>query len=198
MSASWRSLTLSSYLAGKLHRRLDVHLDDVRNARLGHGHADELAGELHRDLVVGDEDELRLARHLAHEVAEALGVGIVERGIHLVEEAEGRRVELEEREDERDRGERLLAAREELDRLILLAWRLREDLQASVEHLLAGEPQACLPAAEERREHLLEVRVDRVEGFLQELARLAVDALDRGLQRLHRLREVGGLRVEEE
>ena len=167
------------------------------DARLGHGHTDQLLGELHGDLVVRDEEELRLARHLAHEVAEALGVGIVERRVDLVEQAEGRGIELEEREDERDRGERLLAARQELDRLVLLPRGLREHLQAGVEDLLARELEARVAAAEERREHLLEVRVDRVERLLQELARLAVDALDRALQRLDGLQEVGCLRVEE-
>ena len=52
---------------------------------------------------------------LLHQVAEALGVGVVQRRVHLVEQAERRRVELEQREHERDRGERLLAAGEQVD-----------------------------------------------------------------------------------
>jgi hypothetical protein len=39
---------------------------------------------------VGDEQELRLRRHLAHQVAEALGVRVVERRVDLVQQAEGR------------------------------------------------------------------------------------------------------------
>ena len=96
-----------------------------------------------------------------------LGVRVVERRVHLVQQAERRRVQLEEREHERDRGERLLAAREQLDRLVLLARGLREHLHAGVEDLLAGQVQARVAAAEERREHLLEVLVHHVERGLQ-------------------------------
>ena len=41
-------------------RRVHVDRDDARDALLLHRHADQLLGHLHRDLVVADEQELRL------------------------------------------------------------------------------------------------------------------------------------------
>src|SRR5687767_4844871 len=89
-SASWRSVTSSPrrrpgsnrapafagatiapscrLLPRQLHRGLDIHFHDPRDAGLGHGHAHELLRELHGDLVVRDEEELRLRRHLAHQL----------------------------------------------------------------------------------------------------------------------------------
>src|SRR4249920_1536897 len=62
-------------------RLLDVHGHHARHALLGHRHADELGGDLHRDLVVADEQELGLVGHLADEAAESLGVGVVAVGL---------------------------------------------------------------------------------------------------------------------
>src|SRR5690606_38121758 len=119
--------------------------------------------------------------------AVALGIGVVERRVDLVEQAERRRIELEQREHERDRRQRLLAARQQVDRRVALAGRLREHLDAGVEDLVAGKDQARLAAAEELGEQLAEVTVDRVVGLLQQLARLAIDLADRVLDRVDRL-----------
>ena len=115
----------------------------------------------HGDLVVGDEQELRLARHLLHQLAEALGVGVVQRRVDLVQQAERRRIQLEQREHQRDRGERLFAAREQLDRLVLLARRRAITCRPASR---ISSPVSCrlrLAAAEQRREHFAEMLVDR-------------------------------------
>ena len=104
-----------------------------------------------------------------HHPAEAAGVGIVERRVDLVQQAERRRIQLEQREHERDGGERLLAAGQQVDRRVALARRLRDDLHAGIEDFLAGEHEPRLTAAEERREELGEILVDRFERLLQEL-----------------------------
>ena len=52
-------------------------------------------------------------RHPVEQVAEALDIGVVERRIDLVEHADRRRVGQEQGEDQRDRGQRLLAARQQ-------------------------------------------------------------------------------------
>jgi hypothetical protein len=76
--------------------------------------------------------------------------------------------------------------------------RLRHDLDAGVEHVLAlGERQARLPAVEEAREVLLEALVHRVEGLAEALAARPVDARDRLAQRFDRRLEIGLLLVEE-
>src|SRR4051812_34285443 len=148
-SPSCRSLmSLSGRLAffPQLQRFADVDRHHARYALLLHRHADELVRHLHGDLVVADEQELRLARHLLHQLAEALGIGVVERRVDLVEQAERRRVELEEREHQGDRRQRLLAARQQVDAGVLLARGARDDLHAAVQDLLAGHDQPRLAA----------------------------------------------------
>src|SRR3954471_3034499 len=178
-------------------RFLDIHRDDPGHAGLRHGDADQLLGHLHRDLVVADEQELRLRRHLAYQVAEALRVAVVEWCIDLVEQAKRRRVELKQRKDERDRRERLLAARKQVDAGVALAGGMRHHLHAGVEDFLAGHDQLRLAAAEQRGEQHAEMLVHHFEGLAQQLARLAVDLADRVLKGAHRLLEVRGLRVKE-
>src|SRR3546814_10201189 len=71
------------------------------HARLAHGNAGQLLRGLHRRLVVGDKQELYLLAHLRDHGGEAADVGLVERRVDLVEQAERRRVELEDREHQR-------------------------------------------------------------------------------------------------
>src|SRR6188472_3167294 len=88
---SWKSVMKSGgELLPDAQRFVDVDGDDARYARLGHGHPDQLLGHLHRDLVMADEQELRLRRHAFDELAEAGGVRVVARRIHLIEQAERR------------------------------------------------------------------------------------------------------------
>src|SRR3954462_3968455 len=164
---SWRrevGLKSGGELLPDAQRLVDVDGDHARHARLGHRHPDKLLGHLHRDLVVADEQELRLRRHALDQLAEARGVRVVERSVDLIEQAEGRRVELEHGKHERNGGECLLAAGQEMDAGIALARRLRHDLHAGVQYFLAGHDQLRFAAAEERREKRAEVLVDGLEG----------------------------------
>src|SRR5439155_14720490 len=99
--------------------------------------------------------------------------------------------------DQRNRRQRFLAAREEMDAGIALARRLCHDLHPGVEDLLPGHDELRFAAAEERREKRAEVAVDGFERLAQELALLAGGPAHRVLQRLHRLLEVRGLRIGE-
>ena len=66
-------------------------------------------------VVVGDDDEACIGalEHGLEEIAEALDIVIVERGVDLVEHADGRRIGQKHREDQGHGGERLLAAGEQ-------------------------------------------------------------------------------------
>src|SRR5262249_17519052 len=151
----------------------------------------ERVGGLHAALVVRDDNELRRVRELLEEPREAAHVGLVERRIHLVEEAERRGLVAEDREEERDGGERLLPSREEHMALQAVAGRLDVDLQAAVERVLVlHQPDVAPPTAEEQRERLVEVVADRLEGLDEALARGAVDAADGLLEGLDRVGEV--------
>ena len=72
---------------------------------------------------------LELVEH-PHEAAD---VRVVERRVHLVEQAERARLREEDAEQQRQRDERALAAREQVDALRALAARRRVDLDVAVE-----------------------------------------------------------------
>src|SRR4029079_5549043 len=95
--------------------------DDLRDAVAAHRDAVEDVRRLHGALLVRDHDELGPVGVAAEQLDEPRDVGIVERGLDLVEEGERARVGEEEREEDRDRAERLLAAREQRQPRDLLA-----------------------------------------------------------------------------
>ena len=96
--------------------------------------------------------------HPLEHLDEPADVGIVERRVDLVEQAERARAVLEDREHQRHRGQRLLAARQQLHALQPLARRLGDDVDAALELIvLVEQRQAGAAAAEQRRERLLEV-----------------------------------------
>ena len=146
---------------------------------------------------MADVQELGVGRHALHQIAEALGIRVIQRRVHLIEQAERRRIELEHGKHQRQRGECLLAAGKQVDRGGFLARRLGDDLHAGIENFLSRHEQARLAATEQAGEHLAEMPVHGVEGLLQHFARLAVNAAYRRIQRFQRQVEVGRLRIQE-
>jgi hypothetical protein len=155
-----------------------------------------MLGDLHRHLVVTDENELHLLRHRAYQLAEAPDIGIVERGVDLVEHTEGRRVELEDGEHQGYGGQGLLAAREQVDAGVALAGRARHDCHPGFEQILVGQFQIGLSTAEQTRKELLEALIDLIIGLFETAAGLAVDLADRLLQGLQRTGDVVVLGIE--
>jgi hypothetical protein len=84
----------------------------------------------------------------------------------------------------------------QVDRRVPLAGRLRHDLHARIEDLLAGQHELCLTAAEQHGKEACEILVDAVEGLLQELPRLAVDLPNGILERRHGFGQIRGLRIQ--
>ena len=129
-----------------------------------HGHADELLGHFHGDFVVADEQELRLFGHRGHQLGVALGVGVIQRRVHLVEQAKRRGVQVEDGKHQGDSGQRFLPAREQRNRLVLFARRLGDDLHARVQNFLARHHQAGIATAKQLGEHAAKMFVHGVEG----------------------------------
>ena len=131
--------------------------DHLRHAVAAHADAVEAVGRVHRALLVGDDDELGAVGVAAHELEEAVDVEVVERGLDLVEDVERARAREEHGEHERERDERLLAARQQRQPLHRLAGRRDLDLDArllglgrsSASALLGGRasPSACASAS---------------------------------------------------
>ena len=91
-------------------------------------------------------------------------VHVVERGLHLVHQVEGRRPGAEHREQVRQRGERTLTAGEQRQAAHVLARRTRLHLDPGVEQVVGvGEREPPRPAGEQRGEELREVAAHVVE-----------------------------------
>jgi hypothetical protein len=134
---------------------------------------------------VRDDDELRLLLELVEHPHVAPDVLIVERRVDLVQQAEGTRLRQEDAEQQRQRHEVALAARQEVNALRALAARRRMDLDVAIQRRVGVlELEVALATAEQRHEDLTEVLADLRERRHEQLARGRVDLADRQRQRL--------------
>ena len=104
--------------------------DDLGDAVVAHRDPVQRVGRLHRALLVGDHDELRALGVAAQQAQEAVDVEVVQRRLHLVQHVERARAGQEDREQEGQRGQRLLAARQQRQALHRLAGGRHLDLHA--------------------------------------------------------------------
>ena len=95
---------------------------------LGHRDAEQAVHARHGDRVVGDGDEAGVGAlaHRLEQIAKTLDIIVIERRVDLVEHTDRRRVGEKHSEDERKRGQRLLAAGEKGQGLRLLTRRLAD------------------------------------------------------------------------
>ena len=108
---------------------------------------------------------------------------IVQRRVDLVEEAEWARLGKKYSEQERERDQRFLAARQKMDPLCALAARRRVDLDVPFERgLRILEAQIALTAAEESHEDVAEVLTHLDERLEEKLTSRGVDLTDGLLQ----------------
>ena len=106
-------------------------------------------------------------------------VDVVERRLDLVHHVERRRAAAEHGEQERERGEAALTARQQRQLLHVLAARLGLDLDAGVEQVVGhGQLELARAAGEERREQVGEVLADVGERRGEHRLDLLVDRLD--------------------
>src|ERR1019366_6056034 len=123
---------------------------------------------------------------------------LVQGRVELVEQAERRGLHQVEREEERDRGQGPLPAREERDALEPRAGRLRDDLYPALEDVVRlDEVDGGAAAPEQRVERVLEVLAYLREGDLELPLRGLVDLVDRGDELGLRLAQVVALRPQE-
>src|SRR6266849_4802280 len=100
-----------------------THADELGDAGLLHRHAIKHAAHLHGLAVVGDDDELGLAAHLADQAREAPDVGFIERRVDFIKDAEGAWLIAEDGNEECQRGHGFFAAGEQQHVLQALARR---------------------------------------------------------------------------
>ena len=95
MTERFNSILL--YLRNQFRVNLfQIEFEQFGDAVLLHGDAVEDVGGLHGAAAVGDDDELGLVAHPAQVLREADDIGIIQRGLDLVEDAEGRGVDGED------------------------------------------------------------------------------------------------------
>src|SRR5436853_4527862 len=123
---------LEAALARLAVRRGQAAGDHLRDAVAAHAHAVQAVGGVHRPALVGHDDELGSVAVAAQQLQEAVDVGVVERGLDLVEDVERARAREEDGEQECQRDQRLLAARHEGEPLGRLACRRHLDLYARI------------------------------------------------------------------
>lgn len=101
-------------------------------------HRDTVQGVryLHGSLLVRDNNELRRLLQLLEDGEQARQVHVVQGGLDLVHHVERRRARLKDRDQERNRGQGTLAARQQRQTLHLLAGGPSLNLDASREHVL--------------------------------------------------------------
>jgi hypothetical protein len=89
-------------------------------------------------VIMGDGKKARLglATHSVEQIAEAFDIGVVERRIHFVENADRRRIGQKDREDQRQRGQRLFAAGQKRHDLRLFPWRPGEVFEPGLKRIV--------------------------------------------------------------
>src|SRR5438105_2581418 len=112
----------------ELHVSLEAHTEHRADAVCIDGDAPQDVRCGHRDVVVGDDDELLQLREPAQQAGEAHHVAVVERSVNFVEHVKRARVDLLKGEHGGERGHRPLTARQQPQRAQPLSRRLREDL----------------------------------------------------------------------
>ena len=116
-------------------------------------------------------NELSLVGVLLYVVGEHRDVDLVERRLDLVEDTEGRGVNVENSEEQGDTYECLLTAGEKRKILDYLSGRCDVDVDTAVENVIGiGEHQLCVTAAEKLTEYALERRID-LSHYFNELSR---------------------------
>lgn len=79
---------------GKKSNQLpQIHWDHSTHARLDHGDAIDNICAGHGALVMGHDDKLALMAELLDDLVELVNIGIVKRGIHLIENTERSRLQ---------------------------------------------------------------------------------------------------------
>ena len=89
---------------------LQVQFEQFGDTVLLHGDTIQHVGGLHGAPAVGDDDELRLIAHPAQVLGKPAHVGVIQRGLDLVQNAERSRVDGQNRKVDADGHQRLLAA----------------------------------------------------------------------------------------
>jgi hypothetical protein len=147
---------------------------------------------------VCNDHELCVLLEFLKKADEAADIRLVERGVHLVENAEGRRLDEIDSEEKRQGCERSLPTRKKVDSLRPLpAWR-RMDLDCGLEGVVGiGKPEVALASLEEALKGQTEIVSHCAERLGEETGCGLVDLPDRLPQVVPSLHEVLSLLGEE-
>ena len=108
-----------------------------------------MVGSLHRALIVRNHDKLRPLLQLADQRSEGSQTKFVQRRVDFVHDTEGTWIKQEKRKNQRHRGERFFATREQSNLFNFFAGWLHHNRDARFEHVVGGDQfQMGLAAAQ--------------------------------------------------
>ncbi|MBG9885587.1 hypothetical protein ABE10_03080, partial [Bacillus toyonensis] len=158
----------------------------------------ERVGDLHRPLLVGDDQQLRALPELFEHGEKTPEVRVVQGCLDLVQDVERAGTCFEDRHEERDGRQRALPAGEEGEAFDLLPDGTDGDLDPGVQQVIGrGERDAARTTGEEQREDLTEGLSGVLERVGEDRLHPLVQVRDDREQVLPRLGEVGELFGEE-
>src|SRR5258706_2890931 len=184
---------------GDLHwfHLTEPHADNGRHARFLHRHAVHSVRRLHRPGIVRDDDELRLVLELGQEPHIAPDIGVIERRVDFVEQAERARFGEEDREQQRHGDQGALPGRQQVDSLRALPPRRGVDFDFALEGLvLVREAHVAFPAAKQCLENGPKVLAHFGKRLQEERLRGLIDFPRRLLQRVAGRHEIVPLRLQ--
>src|SRR3984893_3615576 len=116
----------------------EIYADELAHAAFDHGYPKETVHPRHGDRIMGDSEKARLglAAHIVEKIAKTFDIGVVERRIHFVENANRRRIGKKDREDQRQRGQRLFATGQKSHDLRLFPWWPGEDFEPGFKRIV--------------------------------------------------------------
>ncbi len=125
---------------------------------------------------MSNNNKLGLARHFLHHVVKTADIGIIQRGIDLIENTKGRRLDEKDGENQCDRGQGLFPAGKQVHALQLLTRRLHRNIDARLQQVLfIGKFQLGLAAEKKSRKDLLKALVDLLKGLTKAFSRCPVN-----------------------
>ena len=144
------------------HGFLQIDRDQLRDAAFRHGDPVEPVHPGHGHTVVGDHQKAGAFRfgHLFEHRAESVDVGVIQRGVDLVQHADRCRIRQKHCEQQRQCRQRLLPTRKQCQVLQFLARRRGQNFKSGIQRVFGvGQFQMGMTATEQLAEQFLEVLV---------------------------------------
>ena len=171
--------------------------NSFRNPRFFHGYSVERRRGGHRFLRVSNNDELRCRKKISKDRREAIDVGLIKGGIHLIENAEWTWSRLKDRKQECHAGHGFFATAQQGDAARFFAGRSGNDFNGCLKEIEVGvEHNISLTSTEETFKKFTKVNSNGLYGLAEEASAFGVQFFEELLNGIFCPGEVCKLSVE--